>query len=592
MRPLTLHASALNDFEYALYTSALHDLCVTSDKDPTVAHDDAHYETMTVGVREARAWLRGRYQDLPASDIDDILKFFFPNLLPADTLTGGQFFAAHRLVIHAQSGKGIDRSLAFIQALPEDIKSSGAPTLSSPPKHLVKAPPSHPNRSRGPTCNASPPETNPFVRRSTEYTTPIPQNSPCADSDGSTMMGPRHGGQKISHNPFLMRDKFEDPDSPEKSREKNVATKSGKIPPLPPRKPTISASLQRPSEATPAPTAPCSPPLVPSKPNHVTSLLMRQSLEASKHGKTMKRAEEQLERERVLQVLKSTSSRTRSLSPSKRGCEAPGTDNNGAPVPLRRRPPSSTSSSTSSSLPSLDRVASASLRPPRSSSSTVPPPLPSREPSSTPGVIPAPPLHPDRRPSTDATDSPQSSPSSRVFRSRSMHYADPRPLPPPRRKRPESVQLTTTSNVTDTSPSSPPPHSRNASLSQHVSLTRHREDSSPMSHIQKTISDLQLKAQPRLDAVRYKAEAGLSRRGYVSHSHIGPGAKWRDEGEEGLMEDTRWATATDVDQDPYPDPVTNDEPGQWDSRVHRGRARPEFLADNLKWPAGEGWTQL
>jgi len=113
-----------------------------------------------------------------------------------------------------------------------------------------------------------------------------------------------------------------------------------------------------------------------------------------------------------------------------------------------------------------------------------------------------------------------------------------------------------------------------------------------MSHIQKTISDLQLKAQPRLDAVRYKAEAGLSRRGYVSHSHIGPGAKWRDEGEEGLMEDTRWATATDVDQDPYPDPVTDDEPGQWDNRVHRGGARPEFLADNLKWPAGEGWTQL
>lgn len=72
MRPLTLHASALNDFEYALYTSALHDLCVTSDNDPTVARDDAHYETMTVGVREARAWLRGRYQDLPASDIDDV----------------------------------------------------------------------------------------------------------------------------------------------------------------------------------------------------------------------------------------------------------------------------------------------------------------------------------------------------------------------------------------------------------------------------------------------------------------------------------------------------------------------------------------
>ena len=484
-------------------------------------------------------------------------------------------------------------------ALPEDVKSNGAPTLSSPQKHLVKAPPSHPNRSRAPTCNASPPETNPFARRSTEYTTPISQNSPCADSDGLTTIGPRHGGQKISHNPFLMRDRLEDADSSEKPREKNVAIKSGKaIPPLPPRKPTMSASLQRPSEATttPAPTAPCSPPLVPSKPNHVTSPLMRQSLEASKHGKTMKRAEEQLERERVLQVLKSTTSRTRSLSPSKRGCEAQGIDNNAAPAPLRRRPPSSASSSTSSSLPSLDRVASASVRPLHPSSSTVPPPLPSRE---APGAIPAPPLHPDRRPSTDANDSPQSSPSSRVFRSRSMHYAtDARPLPPPRRKRPESVQLTTTATASDISSpfasSSPPSHARNASLSHRPSLTRRREDASPMSNIQKTISDLQLKAQPKLDAVRYKAEAGISRRGYVSHAHIGPGAKWRDEGEEGLMEDSRWATAT-VDQDAYTDPVTDDEPGLWDGRddrVYRGRPRAEFVADNLKWPAGEGWTQL
>jgi hypothetical protein len=40
-----------------------------------------------------------------------------------------------------------------------------------------------------------------------------------------------------------------------------------------------------------------------------------------------------------------------------------------------------------------------------------------------------------------------------------------------------------------------------------------------MSHIQKTISNLQLKAQPKLDAARYIAEAGFSRRGFAHHSH-------------------------------------------------------------------------
>ena len=31
------------------------------------------------------------------------------------TLTGGQFFAAFRLVVHTQEGEGVDRGLAFVQ---------------------------------------------------------------------------------------------------------------------------------------------------------------------------------------------------------------------------------------------------------------------------------------------------------------------------------------------------------------------------------------------------------------------------------------------------------------------------------------------
>lgn len=32
-------------------------------------------------------------------------------------LSGGQFFAALRLVVHAESGKQVDRSLAFVQGM-------------------------------------------------------------------------------------------------------------------------------------------------------------------------------------------------------------------------------------------------------------------------------------------------------------------------------------------------------------------------------------------------------------------------------------------------------------------------------------------
>jgi len=38
-------------------------------------------------------------------------------MLHTDYLTGGQFFAALRLVLHAVSGKGVDRTLAFVQGM-------------------------------------------------------------------------------------------------------------------------------------------------------------------------------------------------------------------------------------------------------------------------------------------------------------------------------------------------------------------------------------------------------------------------------------------------------------------------------------------
>ncbi|KAG6370875.1 hypothetical protein JVT61DRAFT_10897 [Boletus reticuloceps] len=627
MRPLTLHVSALSDTEYDLYMASLNDLVTDSDTNvqSTNVRDDAHYERTSVGVREVRAWLRGRYSSLLASDIDSILKFFCPNMLPSDTLTGGQFFAALRLVIHAGSGKGVDRTLAFVQASPRLVKAPDVPPPLSPPKRPVQAPPSHPDRQKPPPLITSSPETNPFTRKSMDHVHGAPPMPP-SDSE----LAPVHllsRPSKMSHNPFLARDPGMDKTVPPAH-----ALNQGKLPPLPPRKPTsLAAPLRWSSEVVPTPInlmLPSGPPLIPVKPTHVMSPLMKQSLEASKHAQSMKRAEEQLDRERVLQVLKTTSSssssasnttpsmRTRSLSPSKHfqkqfnghaaGSASGGSDDATCVPPLPRRRKPSLPSSTSSSVLSLEQVASAALPSPTAAPSR--PPLPSRD-VAGPGSVP-PPTHPRRRPSTSTeptvNDSQSSSPSSpRVARSRSVTSSSSALPPPPRRKRPESMQLTPTSDGGDLGPF-PLIHSahvRTASsqgLSRHLSLTRNRErdpsDSSPMANFQKTLSQFQLKAQPKLDAVRYKAEAGISKRGYVHHAHLG-GTRWREEGEQGLMADTRWS-ATDVDRDPDSEPTTDDEPSSGEDQVaRRTRGAAPYRdslteSDNLKWPMGEGWKPL
>lgn len=116
MRSLTLHASALNDAEYDLYTSSLRDLVDNEDTpNDSLSFDDARYEQLQISVREARAWLRGRYNDLPVQQIDTILKTIAPNNAQGEGLSAGQFFAVMRLVMHARSGKEPDSSLVFVQ---------------------------------------------------------------------------------------------------------------------------------------------------------------------------------------------------------------------------------------------------------------------------------------------------------------------------------------------------------------------------------------------------------------------------------------------------------------------------------------------
>jgi hypothetical protein len=167
-----------------------------------------------------------------------------------------------------------------------------------------------------------------------------------------------------------------------------------------------------------------------------------------------------------------------------------------------------------------------------------------------------------------------------------------------------------------------------------------------MSNIQRTIATLQpkldaLQIQPRLDKARYKAEAGLSRRGFVSGGRAKGGVEGEEE--EGLVRRPgssirgrtsrarkarpHWTSGDpegngnifddpDVDSDSPddnveggdewtrsrgmdPSPARQSRRGQntFDAEVSSlGSGSDHALRgvekDNLKWPAGEGWKPL
>ena len=128
--------------------------------------------------------------------------------------------------------------------------------------------------------------------------------------------------------------------------------------------------------------------------------------------------------------------------------------------------------------------------------------------------------------------------------------------------------------------------------------------------------------QPKLDAARYKAEAGFSRRGFVPHRNA---SLFHEEGEERLVAsetnslngDHLSGLSIDSDdglgQDNEMD-GSGDEKGmrrwgekggfgnEWERRgrsasegeeLRKGKMKPwEVERDDMKWPAGEGWKPL
>lgn len=72
-RRLFLHLSALSDAEYSFYVDALRDLLddeAGSQEGPKLS-DDA-LERKNVGLREVRAWMKGRFRDVGAVEIDKV----------------------------------------------------------------------------------------------------------------------------------------------------------------------------------------------------------------------------------------------------------------------------------------------------------------------------------------------------------------------------------------------------------------------------------------------------------------------------------------------------------------------------------------
>jgi hypothetical protein len=67
-RRLFLHLSALSDEEYNAYISALRD--VIDDEHEIACASEQELENRVLGVREVRAWMKGRYRDV--HDIDKV----------------------------------------------------------------------------------------------------------------------------------------------------------------------------------------------------------------------------------------------------------------------------------------------------------------------------------------------------------------------------------------------------------------------------------------------------------------------------------------------------------------------------------------
>lgn len=134
------------------------------------------------------------------------------------------------------------------------------------------------------------------------------------------------------------------------------------------------------------------------------------------------------------------------------------------------------------------------------------------------------------------------------------------------------------------------PQSSGNMLSKHISLSMHSNgEGSPIAHLTKTFENLQRQAQPTIDKARFKAEAGLSRRGFMSRGEQEASLIGNRQGENS-------ASASDASDDggvgSFYDSAEED---GVDANVDKGRRSglgSTREKDALKWPAEAGWKPL
>ncbi|KAL5532512.1 hypothetical protein ACEPAF_4286 [Sanghuangporus sanghuang] len=445
-RTLFLHLSALSDAEYNSYVEALRDIF---DDGEMSGVSDEELEVRSVAIPVVRAWMKGRFRDV--QQIDKVLQLFAPQI-PRKEMSGGQLLAALRLLMHVRRGGNVSEANVFIQAEPSSPTVSRNPTFVTDAKPVTELEP--PTTDAPPSSPKSGPlqRKNPFVHGSNAASLAPPNDSGADSSRRASLSSapdlppasikPRINGIGVppgSTNPFLQRAKTHSG-----SHGQPNSAASGRTPPLPPRKPAHMSSSSIPSRPPPipaksfqsiplhpaassnsssslssSPTAKSPPPVPP----HRVTPLMQQSLFASRVGASLKRAQEEAGRIRVLEVIRSSSDasaarnvgkdrdRTQSSSRSPdKGTRRP------VPQPPRTVHPITTAKSDSGapSVASLAEIASARLT--RSRSRTRPE-SPDHHSSSSDGEghissrirqlssdrFSPPPTHPARRPSAHAS---------------------------------------------------------------------------------------------------------------------------------------------------------------------------------------------
>ncbi|KLO18485.1 hypothetical protein SCHPADRAFT_993536 [Schizopora paradoxa] len=122
-RRLFLRLSALTDDEYAVCLCALKDILDIQDTSSGGGYDmktmseteELALEGREVGIKEVRAWMKGRFHDVELGDIDKTLHLFSGFLESTNHLSGGQFLAALRIVMHVRNGRDVQEENAFAQ---------------------------------------------------------------------------------------------------------------------------------------------------------------------------------------------------------------------------------------------------------------------------------------------------------------------------------------------------------------------------------------------------------------------------------------------------------------------------------------------